>query len=206
MSSIAAGETPCFWHLDRLPSSQSNPATCIRVSAVALLLSVHCCTAIRQYLRLYGFQKNECAQCPPSTAWPPLRGFQRTDVGSSGHTLHDGRAHRAASKVASFQCCRPRRMNEMGVGHAHDQAAPATATRARGAPSYVISRRAAPPARGAQPTTPFAGHLPSGCGREVPHPARDLLTEARDVNLVELNQGEEVALAEFGLHVAKLSA
>src|SRR5208282_97208 len=26
-SSIAAGETPCFWHLDRLPSSQSNPAT-----------------------------------------------------------------------------------------------------------------------------------------------------------------------------------
>src|SRR5713226_8449175 len=26
--------TPCFWHLDRLPSSQSNPATCIRLSAV----------------------------------------------------------------------------------------------------------------------------------------------------------------------------
>jgi hypothetical protein len=68
MSSIAAGETPCFWHLDRLPSSQLNPATCIRVSAVAPLLSVHFCTAIRQYLRLYGFQENERVQRPMATS------------------------------------------------------------------------------------------------------------------------------------------
>src|ERR1700730_10005309 len=64
MSSIAAGETPCFWHLVRLLSSQSNAATCIRVSAVTPLLSLHCCTAIRQYLRLYGFQENKRVQCP----------------------------------------------------------------------------------------------------------------------------------------------
>ena len=27
-ASISAIDTPCFWHLDRLPSSQSNPPTC----------------------------------------------------------------------------------------------------------------------------------------------------------------------------------
>jgi hypothetical protein len=63
MSSIAAGETPCFWHLDRF-SSQSNPAICIRVSAVTPLLSVHICTAIRQYLPLYGFQENKTRSVP----------------------------------------------------------------------------------------------------------------------------------------------
>src|SRR5713226_2653153 len=39
--------------LGPVASSQSNPATCIRLSTVTLLLSVRFCTAIRQYLRLY---------------------------------------------------------------------------------------------------------------------------------------------------------